>query len=166
VNAIVAESLASAHNLGTRLAWSYGRVSSFFPVRENAIQSLNEEAVERIDAFLFRFNSLFSMIQDHLFKGIAALEMEDVSDKSNKDRSNLMEKLGAIQSATGFTTMAELRNKLAHHYPFETKKQAERLNAAWQRCPELIAILNGLLAYVAAKKLIAGMIPLPPIPLK
>lgn len=68
------------------------------------------------------------MIQEQIFKGIAYLEQEDISDKSNRDKALLMEKLGAIHSAEEFGTAAMLRNKFAHHYPEVTKVQIERLN--------------------------------------
>jgi uncharacterized protein YutE (UPF0331/DUF86 family) len=68
------------------------------------------------------------MIQDQIFKGIAFLEQEDISDKSNRDKALLMEKLGAIRSAEEFGTAALLRNKFAHHYPEVSRARLERLN--------------------------------------
>jgi hypothetical protein len=70
------------------------------------------------------------MIQDQLFRGIAYVEQEDISDKSNRDKTLLMEKLGAIKSADAFGTAAVLRNKFSHHYPEEIDSRIERLNLA------------------------------------
>ena len=44
------------------------------------------------------------MIQDHLFKGVALLEQEYLSNKSNRDQTNLTETLGVIASGAGFCT--------------------------------------------------------------
>jgi len=57
------------------------------------------------------------MLQDHIFKGIAIAEQEGLRDKSNRDKSLLMEKLGAIDSAESCGSAAVLRNKLVHVYP-------------------------------------------------
>lgn len=169
VQALFAESLAATHSVALRLAWSCSRVAPLFPARPAAIAKFAAEDEERLDAYLHRFNTLFTMIQDHLFKGIATLEQEDIQGKSNKDKSNLMEKLGAIESATGFSSMAVLRNKISHSYPDKPEKQAERLNAAWESTRDLIATLNGILAYVVAKKLLPesarfAPVELPPSP--
>ena len=95
---LFAESLAATRSVASRLAWSCSRVAPLFPVRPAAIPNFQAEDEERLDAYLHRFNTLFVMIQDHLFKGIATLEQEDIQGKSNKDKSNLMENFGAIES--------------------------------------------------------------------
>ncbi len=154
---IVRDGLLSAHSIGKRLAWSHDRISPLFPLKSDGVSVLDNESEERLDAYLHRFNTLFSMIQDHLFKGIALLEMEDISNRSNRDKTNLMEKLGVISSATGFSTMAELRNKLSHHYPNEAEKQAERLTAAWKAGPQILSVLTDVIRYATDKKLVSGL---------
>ena len=68
------------------------------------------------------------MNQDQIFRGIAYIEQEDLSNKSNRDKVLLMEKLGAIRSADEFGTAAILRNKFAHHYLEATTERMMRLN--------------------------------------
>jgi len=153
---LLADGLRSAHGVAERLAWSHARLADFFPVTEPALEALTAEREESIDAYLHRFNNLLSIVQDHLFKSVALVEQEDIADKSKRDQTNLMEKLGAIPSATGFSSLAELRNRLAHHYPNEAAKQVERLNAAWRRGPDLIAAFNAVRRHVVAKRLADG----------
>jgi len=54
------------------------------------------EQEESIDALILRYSQIVSMIQDQVFRGIAYIEQEGISHKSNRDKVLLMEKLGAI----------------------------------------------------------------------
>ena len=153
---IVYDNTVAAYSIGQRLAWSQNRVAALFPLAADDLHQLAPEQEERLDAWLHRFNGLAAMMQDALFKGIGMLEQEDMTDRypTNRDRANLMEKFGVIRSATGFSSLAMLRNKLAHHYPSDLVKQAERLNEAWAAVPRLLEVMNGALAYLVAKHLI------------
>jgi len=147
------ENFKGAHSVGLRFKLSIERLSPLFSLSNRDLDELKVEQEESLDAFLHRFNSLFSMIQDHLFRGIALLEEEDISGKSNRDRTLLMEKLGTIDSANRFAGLAELRNRLSHHYPNERKKQVERLNLAIPGAKSLLEILDGIRDYALAKNL-------------
>jgi hypothetical protein len=156
------ENFKGAHSVGLRLKLSIERLSPIFPLLIRDLEELTVEQEESLDAFLHRFNSLFSMIQDHLFRGVALLEQEDISGKSNRDRTLLMEKLGTIESANQFAGLAELRNRLARHYPNEREKQIERLNLAIPGAKALLEVLDGIRDYAMAKKLadLSGFEPL------
>ena len=91
------------------------------------------------------------MIQEQLFRGIAFLEQEDISDKSNRDKTLLMEKLGAIQSAEAFGTAAMLRNKFSHHYPEEIAARLERLNLIVEEAHFVLASFEEITAYLTRK---------------
>jgi uncharacterized protein YutE (UPF0331/DUF86 family) len=93
-----------------------------------SLELITDSQEESIDALILRYSQCVTMIQDQIFKGIAFLEQEDISDKSNRDKALLMEKLGAIRSAEEFGTAALLRNKFAHHYPEVSRARLERLN--------------------------------------
>jgi hypothetical protein len=83
------------------------------PLTISTLDGMTDEQEECLDALILRYSQCVSMMQDHLFRGIALIEQEDISDKSNRDKALLMEKIGAIQSADAFGTAAMLRNKLA-----------------------------------------------------
>ena len=93
-----------------------------------SLELITDSQEESIDALILRYSQCVTMIQDQICKGIAFLEQEDISDKSNRDKALLMEKLGAIRSAEEFGTAALLRNKFAHHYPEVSRARLERLN--------------------------------------
>jgi hypothetical protein len=103
-----------------KLTYSLNKNRLLFPLTTERISSLSDEQEESIDALILRYSQSVAMIQDQLFRGIAYLEQEDLSNKSNRDKVLLMEKLGVIRSADEFGTAAVLRNKFAHHYPEET----------------------------------------------
>jgi hypothetical protein len=104
-----------------------------------------------IDALILRYSQCVSMIQDQLFRGIAYVEQEDISDKSNRDKTLLMEKLGAIKSADEFGTAAVLRNKFSHHYPEEIDSRIERLNLVIEEAGFVIATFDEINNYIRRK---------------
>lgn len=128
-----------------------------FPMTGERVATLSEEEEEQIDAYLLRFNSLITIFQESLFKGILILESEDPSNKSAKDKSNLMEKLGVISSAAEFSSMAVLRNKLTHSYPDNPEKQAEVVSKAWEFGLEALKIFNSLIHHVRTKNLLSDL---------
>lgn len=95
------------------------------------------------------------MIQEQLFKGIAFLEQEDISDKSNRDKTLLMEKLGAIKSAEAFGTAAMLRNKFSHHYSEESSAQIERLNLIMEEARFVLVTFEEITSYLVRKGFIS-----------
>lgn len=95
------------------------------------------------------------MIQEQLFKGIAFLEQEDISDKSNRDKTLLMEKLGAIKSAEAFGTAAMLHNKFSHHYPEESSAQIERLNLIMEEARFVLVTFEEITSYLVRKGFIS-----------
>ncbi len=95
------------------------------------------------------------MIQEQLFRGIAFLEQEDISDKSNRDKTLLMEKLGAIHSAEAFGTAAMLRNKFSHHYPEENSARIERLNLIMEEAHFILSSFEDITAYLTRKGFIS-----------
>lgn len=94
-----------------KLAYSLHKNRATFPLTLARVESLTDDQEESIDALSLRYSQCVAMIQDQIFRGIAYVEREDLSDKSNRDKTRLMEKLGAIQSADDFGTAAVLRNK-------------------------------------------------------
>lgn len=112
---------------------------------------LSDEQEESIDALILRYSQIVAMIQDQIFRGIAYLEQEDLSNKSNRDKVLLMEKLGAIRSADEFGTAAVLRNKFAHHYPEAIKDRIARLNLVIEEADFVIGVFEDVLAFMRLK---------------
>jgi hypothetical protein len=84
------------------------------------------------------------------------VEREDLSDKSNRDKTRLMEKLGAIQSADDFGTAAVLRNKFSHHYPEEASLRIERLNLVMAEAEYVISTFDDIMAFLIRKGFVSS----------
>ena len=134
-----------------KLNYSVNKNRGIFPLDASTVTSLTDEQEESIDALILRYAQTVSMIQDHIFRGIAYAEQEDLSDKSNRDKVLLMEKLGAIRSADEFGTAAVLRNKLSHHYPEDVGQRIDRLNLVVQEADFVIDTFQGIIVFLERK---------------
>jgi hypothetical protein len=139
-----------------KLAYSLNKNRAMFPITLARVEALTDDQEESIDALILRYSQCVAMIQDQIFRGIAYVEREDLSDKSNRDKTRLMEKLGAIQSADDFGTAAILRNKFSHHYPEEASLRIERLNLVVAEAEYVIATFADIMAYIARKGFVSN----------
>jgi len=151
---MLASSLAACHQRIEKLGYSLQKNTALFPLTLARITTLTEAQEESIDALILRYSQCVCMMQDQLFRGIAHMEQEDISDKSNRDKALLMEKLGAIKSAEDFGTAALLRNKFSHHYPDETIDRLERLNLVMDEANFVVACFADITAYLQRKGLV------------
>lgn len=148
---LLERNLLAAERVAERLGRSVHRISGEFPLTGQGLGSLDEEQLESIDAFIKRFEQLQDAIASRLFRGIAIAEQEDVTMLSRRDLALLMEKLRVIPSADEWSRLSILRNQLAHEYPDEPEKQAERLNEAFSAALKLIALTSRIREYADSK---------------
>jgi DNA repair ATPase RecN len=100
-----------------------------------------KQRIEKLTYSLNKNRALFPLT----IKSVAHLsdEQEDISNKSNRDKVLLMEKLGAVRSADEFgTAAAVLRNKFAHHYPEAIKDRIARLNLVIEEADFVIGVFE------------------------
>jgi hypothetical protein len=132
-----------------RLRRSVGRLDRFFPVTVDQLPNLTAEQQDDIDAFLKRFEQLVLALQDQVFTGLAIREGEDPRAMSRRDVTELMERLGALGSASQFRDFVAVRNRLAHLYPDDPARQAANLNAAYEAAPALLQLTEQVSAHAA-----------------
>ena len=152
---ILQSSLEACRQRTEKLRYSIDKNESLFPITLAQLTAFTSEQEESVDALILRYSQCVTMIQEQLFRGIAFLEQEDISDKSNRDKTLLMEKLGAIQSAVAFGTAAMLRNKFSHHYPEESAARLEKLNLVMEEARFVLKCFDEITAYLARKGFIA-----------
>ncbi|RJP27552.1 MAG: hypothetical protein C4527_13240 [Candidatus Omnitrophota bacterium] len=70
--------------------------------------------LDQIDAFTSRFARLSDLVIQKLFRLINQIDLEE--EGSIRDRINLAEKKGLIQTADCFIQIRILRNEIAHEY--------------------------------------------------
>ena len=134
-----------------KLAYSVNKNRGLFPMEMGTVNKLTDDQEESIDALILRYAQSVSMIQDQIFRGIGYAEQEDLSDKSNRDKVLLMERLGAIRSADEFGTAAVLRNKFSHHYPEDVKQRIDKLNLVVEEADFVIDTFRGITAFLKRK---------------
>jgi hypothetical protein len=150
---ILAASLEACRQRINKLQESVVNTAHLFPLGEATSADLSADDEVALDALILRYSQCVAMIQDQLFRGIALLEQEDLSDKSNRDKALLMEKLGAIDSAEDFAVALLLRNKFAHHYPEQVAARVERVNRVPDQSRFVIAAFATLSDYIERKGL-------------
>lgn len=151
---LLLQSLQACQQRVQKLSWSLSKNADQFPATIQTVSAWSEVQEESIDAFILRYSQCVTIIQEQIFKGIAYLEQEDISDKSNRDKTLLMEKLGAIRSAEEFGTAAMLRNKFAHHYPEVTQARIDRLNLLPAEAEHVIDTFKSIQTYLTVKQLL------------
>ncbi len=153
--AMLLSSLEACRQRIEKLRYSMQKNAALFPLTPAVLASLSDAQEESVDALILRYSQCVSMMQEQVFRGIAYLEQEDITDKSNRDKTLLMEKLGAIKSAEDFGTAAMLRNKFSHHYPEETIDRLERLNLVMDEANFVVACFSEINDYLTRKGLIS-----------
>ena len=112
---LLVQSLQACQQRVDKLVYSLGKNAEHLPATVETVAQWNEEQEESLDAFILRYSQCVTMIQEQLFKGIAYLEQEDISDKSNRDKTLLMEKLGAKATDLQNTSNASDPRPNRHH---------------------------------------------------
>jgi hypothetical protein len=110
------QALASAARIGLRLRESFADLAPVMPISPAAVETMDRHLSVFTDAFLKRFESLVSQLQDQVWPRAAAFENEDPVPLSRRDVMELMDKLRILDSADAFRDVAKLRKRLSHAY--------------------------------------------------
>lgn len=129
------EAVRAARNLSV----SIKRTTSLFPLSAAAMAQLDDEALERLDAFRVRYAQLQDVLAGKVFR--ALLHLEEESADSMLDTLNAMEKRGIIDSFDAWKALRDLRNTFMHDYPEQAELRAEALTRAHARAAELCGVL-------------------------
>ncbi len=119
----------------------------------NALQnsSINESFFDDynntriVNSFLFNFSKLQDKIGAKLFKQVLyELKEIDTFSLTMIDVLNRLEKLNILDSAEQWERLREIRNILAHEYPFDTEERIENITLAMEGFKELKSIYTSL----------------------
>lgn len=130
-----------------RINNAYVKMSLFMPLNAEKFQMLNEDEIEHVDQFLFRFSKLQDAIGEKLF--ILLLELlkeEHAKSKPFIDILNRLEQLGLLEDKNVWLELRKIRNSIAHQYEDEPQLAAEALNAIYAAKPILENIYISLRA--------------------
>lgn len=135
------EALRSAKSLAVSLR----RTAHLFPLSVRVLQNLDEESLERLDAFRVRYASLQDILANKLFRSLLALEEEPAL--SMLDVLNAMEKRGVLDSFESWKRLRDLRNAFMHDYPDEMDLRSDALTQAHSAAAILLDTLSRLQKY-------------------
>lgn len=124
---------------------SFPRIKQLFPLKGDALKTLDIDALDKLDAFRVRFCDLQDAIGNKLFRSLLVLEMETIG--SNLDVLNQIEKRGILPAFEVWQDIRNLRNLFIHDYPDTLEFKAEILSEAFKKTHELILVLNRVLKY-------------------
>jgi hypothetical protein len=147
----VREAIASALRIGVRLRRSLDALRPLLPFDGPKVAGADPDLEVQTDAFLKRFESLVSQLQDQVWPQILESEGEDPVPLSRRDVMERMEKFHLVDSATAFRDAATLRNRLSHAYNFDPDRIAARLNEAYASAPVVLDALERVTAWAAAR---------------
>ena len=148
----VQDALASAGRIGLRLRDSLADLAGTMPISAAAVETMDRHVATLTDAFLKRFESLVSQLQDQVWPRAAAFESEDPVPLSRRDMMELMDKFRILDSADAFRDIAKLRNRLSHAYIHDPVRIAKRLNDAYAATPLVLRALETAEAWAARRR--------------
>ena len=94
-------------------------------------KNVNDEQVEALDQFLFRFSRLQDAMGQRLFPGVLGMLDEPVKEMPFLDRLSRLEQLRIIENKEQWLDLRNMRNKLAHEYENEPEAMSGVLNLVY-----------------------------------
>jgi hypothetical protein len=162
VSQLFLDAFKAVHAVARRLRHSQEDLASLMPLDAARMESFGNAEHMRLDAFIQRFQSAQDILDAQVLRGLLALEEVDLTGKTPRDVSNLLEKYEIIESAAEWRDFRDLSTTMAHEYPDKPDVQVDRLNHAYAAIDELVAVINRVRERVTAKGL-ADLSAYPPL---
>jgi hypothetical protein len=121
-----------------RLAHAVSKLEKFMPLTIAQYKKLEEDQIETLDQYLYRFAKLQDAIGQRLFAGVLELLEEPSKQMSFLDKLNRLEQLGFIDSKEQWLMLRNLRNSIAHEYEDDTSKMCQAINHMYQSYVTLV----------------------------
>ena len=101
----------------------------------------NYDQTRIVNSFLFNFSKLQDKIGGKLFKQVLyELKEIDTFSLTMIDVLHILEKLNVLESVSQWDKLREIRNILAHEYPFDIEERVENITLALEGYAELKSI--------------------------
>lgn len=137
-----------------RIDSSSMKMAAFMPLSQSRYDALNEDEIEHIDQFLFRFLKLQNAIGQKLFKTILFVLKEDIENKPFIDILNRLDKLELIQDIDAWMELRNIRNSLAHEYEDDSEEISRIINKIYEKREMLKSFFYQIYDFVIEKKII------------
>ncbi len=127
-----------------RIEKSYNKTKNIFPLSSTKYENLNDEEIEAIDQYLFRFAKLQDTLGERVFKLIISEYVDNIYDLTFIDILNYLEKIGILKDVNIWKKLRKIRNDISHQYDDEPDEMAEALNNIFAYKDELLDILENI----------------------
>ncbi|MDF1882574.1 hypothetical protein JHD49_01320 [Sulfurimonas sp. SAG-AH-194-C21] len=101
-----------------------------------------------VNSFFFNFAKLQDKIGAKLFRQVL-YDLKEIDDKNLPmiDILNILEKLEILEDLKDWDTLREIRNSLAHEYPFDIEERIENIKLAIDGYKTLKEIYKGIVNF-------------------
>ncbi len=137
-----------------RMDSSSRKMAPFMPLNQSRYDCLDEDEVEHIDQFLFRFLKLQDAIGQKLFKTILLVLKEEVENKPFLDILNRLEKLELISDTNTWIELRNIRNSLTHEYEDDSEEISYLINKIYDKRETLKSFFYQIDQFVVDKNLL------------
>ena len=131
-----------------RIEYALQKLQKFMPFNVDQYKALNDEQVEALDQFLFRFSKLQDVIGQRLFPAILEFQEEPVKSLSFLDRLNRLEQLRVIEDKEQWLNIRDIRNKISHEYEDDPPAMCRALNYIYSSYDLLSEIFSHVKQYL------------------
>ena len=128
-----------------------GLLGEFFPLNVKTFKDLNDEQIEHIDQFIYRFTRLQDSMGKRLFPSLISYIDNDFTSHTFLDILARLEQLDIIESDLDWQFFRNLRNNLAHDYPDNIKIMVETINLLFDEWQRMENIYTGVREYCLKK---------------
>ena len=151
---LLVSSLQACRQRIAKLGFSLANNQVLFPMALDTVTKLTEEKEEPIDALILRHSQCLTVIQEQLFKGIAFLEQEDMSDKSNREKRCLWKNWAPFSLLKSLVLRPCCAINLLTITPELNQARIYRLNLLPEESHFVIDTFKEIETYLETKKLI------------
>jgi len=131
-----------------RMNSAYRKIATALPLDKDKYTKLNEDEVEHIDQYLFRFAKLQDAIGQRLFKSILQELEEEIENVPFIDLLNKLEKLTIIESVEQWLELRKIRNVLSSTYEDEPEEMSIAINDIFEKKQTIEKIYQQLISYI------------------
>jgi predicted nucleotidyltransferase len=125
-----------------RIEKSFSKVKDIFPLSASKYEKLDDDEVEAIDQYLFRFAKLQDTLGDKLFKLVVSQYLDNIDQLTFLDILNHLEKIEILEDINIWKRLRTIRNDISHQYDDEPQEMAEALNNIFAHKDELLSIFE------------------------
>lgn len=134
-----------------RLERSVSLLGRFFPISAERLKMLDEERIEHVDQFIYRFTRLQDSMGSRLLPAMFTWLEEQDSSIPRIDMLNRLEQVGVLVSVERWRFFRNLRNTLAHDYPESIDHTARTLNALYSEFGGMVDLYTTVRDYYRSR---------------